>query len=278
VHALPEGRKSPQGVLTDAAPETLARPLEGLRVLVTRPAVRSERLSSALARAGASVDPVPTIRITDPPDPAPLRHAAETIESYDWVVVTSVNGVERLALALAERSPGLAHLGSTRLAAIGPATAQAARKLGVEPAVTPPIYRGEALADALLAAVPDMAGKRVLLARALEARPVLPRRLRAAGAIVDDVPAYATRVADASGDALRALVDGRALDWITFTASSTVRGFVELVGPVCGSARLAVIGPVTAETVRAVGLPEPVVAQRATADGLVSAIVGAVLE
>ncbi|MFV1985925.1 MAG: uroporphyrinogen-III synthase [Gemmatimonadota bacterium] len=275
MHALLEGRKSPQGALTDATPEPRGRPLAGLRVLVTRPTAPSEPLSVALCRAGAIVDPVPTIRIVDPPDLAPLREAADAFEAYDWVVLTSANGVERLAVALSERLSGSASLRSCKLAVIGPATAAAARVLGAEPLVVPAVHRGEALADALLMAVPDLAGRRILLARASEARPVLPARLRAAGAIVDDVPAYATRVDESSREALTALVDDGAVDWVTFTASSTVHGFVELVGPRAGGARAAAIGPITAETVRVVGLPEPVVAEDATAEGLVEAIVRA---
>jgi uroporphyrinogen III methyltransferase/synthase len=158
---------------------------------------------------------------------------------------------------------------------IGPATAAAARNHGAEPLVVPSEHRGEALAEALLAAAPDLAGRRVLLARASEARPVLPARLREAGAIVDDVPVYATVVEESSRGALRDLIAGNLLDWVTFTASSTVRGFVELAGPPVAGLRLAAIGPVTAETVRAVGLPEPVVAAAATVTGLVEAIVRA---
>jgi len=276
VHALFEGRESPQGVLTDAPPEDHARPLDGLRVLVTRPAAQAEAIARAFTAAGAVVDPLPTVRIIDPDDLRPLTAALSRIRSYRWVVLTSANGAERLATALQGSHPGQPSMMELRIAAVGPATGATLQRLGVTPEVVPAVHHGEALAEALITADPALAGKHVLLARAADARPELPARLSEAGAVVDDVPIYETCVDRSSEGALRAIIEEGAVDWITFTASSTVRAFVEMVGTETGGARIATIGPVTAATVRELGLPEPVVAKTATAKALVVAVVAGV--
>lgn len=273
MHALPEGGQSPQGVLT-------AAPLAGQRVLVTRPASQSAGMRRALERLGARVTAIPTIRIDPPTDPVPLETAAASLRDYDWVVLTSVNGVERLAAA-AERVPGgPGAWREARIAAIGPATAAAARAAGAAPSLVPGEYRAEALAAALAreaaAEGRGLAGVRVLLARAEEAREVLPDRLAEAGACVDVVTAYRTRVNQEAGPRLLGLIEAGAIDWLTFTASSTVRGFVQLVGPQTGGARIAAIGPVTARTVVAAGLPVHAVGAEYTTRGLIDALVDVV--
>ena len=220
---------------------------------------------------GAAVEAVPTTRIDDPTDPVRLAAAVSNLEGYDWILLTSANGVERFADAVARRGDDGEPASPPRIAVIGTATARAARARGLVPDLVPDVHRGEALADALIAGG-DLTGRRVLLARAQHARPVLPERLRAAGARVDDVAAYATRTDESSRDRLREVVATGALDWITFTASSAVRGFVDLAGADTGGARVAAIGPVTADTVRKKGLGDPIVAERATAGSLVERI------
>lgn len=275
MHALLEGGEGPQGVLTDAAPsDPEARPaLAGLRVLVTRPLDGAVDLQRVLADAGATVVMLPTVRIDDPPDPEPLRAAAAALASYDWVVLTSANAVSRLASA-ADGAPGARDaLRTSRIAAIGSATAAALREEGIEPALTPESYTGDALADALRAR--GIRGARLLLARSAIAPSSLPARLRDAGARVDEVPAYTTTVEEASRAPLLELIEAEAVDWITFASSSAVTAWVELVGTRTGGARLAAIGPVTAGTARDLGLPDPVVARVHTREGLVEAIAGA---
>lgn len=252
-----------------------AHPLSGWRVLVTRPAHQADDLADALEARGAAVTAIPTIRIEDPTDPAPLRRAAASLSSYDWVVLTSANGVRRLAEAVARAEGTLEPLRRARIAVIGPATGDAVRELGATPAVIPDSYRAESLAAALLAEGRELDGARVLLPRAREARPILPERLREAGASVDVVTAYVTRVAREGAPELTRLLEAGALDWITFTASSTVRAYVEMVGARTGAARVAAIGPITAETARAVGLRVDAVAGEYTTAGLVDALVTA---
>lgn len=262
------------------------RPLTGLTVGVTRPREQAGDLADRLRACGARVLIAPTIRIADPPDRGPLLEAAARAERYDWWVFTSVNGVQKFARAVREAGGAPADLRAPRIAAIGPATAGAAEALGWQAEVVPDLYRAEELARAILAAegagARDEAGerralrgRRVLLARAAEARDVLPVRLRAAGAQVDEVPAYVTLPDREEVEALgRALEDG-ALDWLTFTSSSTVRNYVELVGSRTGGARVAVIGPITASTAREAGLEVDVVADEYTIPGLVRALLAA---
>lgn len=248
-------------------------PLEGSHVLVTRPAGQAGGLGRRLERHGARVTALPTIRIVDPPDGGPLDRAAAGLESYDWVILTSVNGVERLAAALERLGRGMGPLARVRIGVIGPATGRAVRALGAAPIVMPDSFRGERLAEAVIAAAEDVSGARILLARAREARPALPDRLRAAGASVDVVAAYETRVNRDIEPDLTRLLDEGAFDWITFTASSTVRAYAELAGIRTGGARIAAIGPITARTVRDLGLPVDAVADTYTTGGLVEALV-----
>jgi len=273
VHALSEGRESPQGVLTDAASEALPLPLEGQRVLVTRPAHQCGTLQAALSEAGAHPIAVPTIRLADPPDLEPLHAAAAALDDFDWVLLTSANAVERLATAVREATGDLASLRRACLAVIGPATREAVRAFGCEPRVMSPVHRGEALADAVLESGACERGTRLLLARAADARRALPDRLRAAGVSVTDVAAYITVAQTASAGPLTRLVAERSLDWITFTAGSAVRAYVAMVGRRTGGARVAAIGPITAQAVRDAGLEAPTVAATYTTAGLVEAMV-----
>jgi uroporphyrinogen III methyltransferase/synthase len=245
-------------------------PLERRRIAVTRPVAQAGRLVDGLRGLGAAPLSCPTIRIADPPDPAPLRRAVECLEEYDWVVFTSANGVERFWRELESQSrSGLP--AETRLAAIGPATAETLEMRGVSPEVVPEEYVAEAVADVLIA-VGGLAGRRLLLPRAAGARRVLPERLSAAGAQVDEVIAYESKP-DLEGIArLRAAIDAGEVDMVTFTAASTVRHFVETAGTELGRARVAVIGPITARAARMAGLRVDTEAREYTVEGLLQAI------
>jgi uroporphyrinogen III methyltransferase/synthase len=219
---------------------------------------------------GAEAVSTPTIRIADPPDISNVHGAIAELDRYAWVVFTSANGVERFWRELkAQGREGLP--ANALVAAIGPATAEALEARGCLPQVVPEEYVAEAVADALIA-FGDLAGRRVLLPRAAGARPVLPERLRAAGADVDEVIAYESQP-DAEGIArLREALGRGEVDMITFTAASTVRHFVEASGSELGGARVAVIGPITARAARSVGLRVDVEAREYTVEGLVEAI------
>lgn len=246
-------------------------PLAGRRIVVTRPRAQASEYVDWLEGQGAEAVSFPAIRIVPPPDPAPLLRAAREAGSYDWLVFTSVNGVQRFWAALAEVGQDARALAGKQVAAIGPATAAALRERGMTADVVPERYVAESVVDAL-AAAGNLRGRRVLLPRAAGAREVLPQRLTELGALVTEVEAYRT-VADteAATDLRRRLASGE-IDAVTFTSSSTVRNFVEAVGTELGGAAVACIGPVTAETARELGLPVTAVAAEHTIPGLEEAL------
>ncbi|MCY3698284.1 MAG: uroporphyrinogen-III synthase [Gemmatimonadetes bacterium] len=249
-------------------------PLAGQHVLVTRPAGQAEGFRTLLEAAGATVTTAPTIRLVPPSDPGVLGRAAARLDEYDWIVVTSVNAVRRLAAAAAE-ADSMCALATGRLAAVGPATADALRALGVADCLVPPAYRGEALAAEIVAATgaERLSDARILLVQAERARPVLRERLVGAGAGVDVAPAYAVEVNRDVRGALREFIELGLGDWLTFTASSAARAFVQLVGAQTGGALVAAISPVTAATLSGFGLPVHVVAATHSMPGLVDALV-----
>ncbi|HEV3225962.1 MAG TPA: uroporphyrinogen-III C-methyltransferase [Acidimicrobiales bacterium] len=239
------------------------RPLFGKSVVVTRARVQSSTLKARLLALGASVVEVPVIVIDDPDDGgAALRHAASEVTSYDWVVLTSVNGAERFLSCLRDARD----LAGVQVAAIGPGTAEALAARNIKADLVPTRF----VAETLLAEFPSVPanGGRVLLPRAAAARDVLPRGLRERGWSVDVVDAYRTRSATPSAAAMETAA---AADVITFTSSSTVERYLELgvaVPPV-----VACIGPVTAAAARARGLKVSVEAAVHSIDGLVDALV-----
>jgi uroporphyrinogen III methyltransferase/synthase len=247
-------------------------PLLGVTVAVTRAAAQAAPLVAALSDRGADALACPTIEITGPADPGALDEALGAPGRYAWAVFTSATGVERFFGRMAATGGDLRDLKGVRLAAIGPATAAALVARGLRVDLVPDEYVAEALFAALEREGP-LAGARVLVARAAVARDVLPDALRAAGAEVDVVEAYRTVRPDESRDLLATLLDGGRLDLVSFTSSSTVGNFVDLVGAErARRAPAACIGPVTAETARAAGLDVVAVADRYTVDGLVEAV------
>jgi uroporphyrinogen III methyltransferase/synthase len=247
------------------------KPLAGRRIAVTRPEAQVATLASGLRELGAEARSYPTIRIAEPTDPKPLQVGIEGLEDYGWIVFTSANGVDRFWRQLQTVRGDISLPSGMEVAAIGPATAQALEQRGARPRIVPGEYVAEAVADALTAGG-AMSGAHVLLPRAAGARQVLPERLRAAGAAVDEVVAYES-VANLDGiAALRAAVEGGEVDMVTFTAASTVRCYVDEVGPELGEASVAVIGPITAKAARASGVHVDVEAREYTVPGLLDAI------
>jgi uroporphyrinogen III methyltransferase/synthase len=253
--------------------------LKGKRVLVTRSRKQAGRLSSALQQAGAVAVELPVIAIAPPEDAEPFRRAVSEVERFDWLVLTSANGVEALSDELARqgREPG-ACLAGTRVAAIGPATARALRDRGISVEVVPDEYRGEAVASAMIDGHQgEMKGVSVLLARAAGARDALPDLLREAGSEVEVVEAYrAIRPDPQVSSQLRGLLERRELDAITFTSSSTVRHTMQVLGEdalrLLQGLSVASIGPITTDTAEQSGLRVDVTASEYTIEGLVEAL------
>ena len=244
-----------------------ASPLAGKRIVITRPPRKAQAFADHLRALGAEPVILPTIEICSPADPAPLDAALARLSNYDWLVLTSANAVEHVWGRIAALDIHPAQW--PKIAVIGPATARALEAHAVTPVLMPAEHVAEALADALIGAG-DLRGRRVLLPQANLAHPVLVERLRAAGAMVDAVIAYET-VRPAIDPALLA----QPADAFTFTSSSTVHNFVEQFddpAAAIGSALIACIGPITADTARECGLPVHVIAEPYTVEGLIAAL------
>ena len=252
------------------------RPLRGKRIVVTRARAQATDFIQRLEALGAQVIDCPTIDISPPESFAALDAAVNKIESYDWLILTSVNGVEPFLsrLHVAGKSAGsLAHLS---IAAIGPETAKRLESAGLRNVLVPWRYQAEGVLDLLESQ--DMHGKRVLIPRAAKAREVLPETLRQWGATVDVVEAYRTVTPPGDFSAMRRLLEQREMDLVSFTSSSTVKNFCQLfdgaaLGEILGDTTVACIGPVTARTVEELGGHPSIVARQFTIDGLIDAIV-----
>jgi uroporphyrinogen III methyltransferase/synthase len=246
--------------------------LSGLRVVVTRPRAQAGDFVRALEGLGAEVVDFPTIRIEDPSDPEPLRRAVARCDGFDWIVFTSVNGVERFWHELRAGGADTRALAGVSLCAIGPATAAAIELEGARADLLPDEYVSEAVAEAL-AEDTELRGARVLLPRAEVARSALPELLRARGAEVVEVAAYRTVADGAGAEEVKRRLRAAEVDVVTFTSSSTVRHFVSLVGTDLGRAIVASIGPITSATARELGLEVEIEAAAYTIPGLTDAIV-----
>ena len=245
------------------------RPLYGRTAVVTRARAQASGLAATIAALGADVVELPAIRIERRRADAEVGRAIDSISEYALVCLTSPNGVAALFDEMAERDLDARALGAATVAAIGPGTARALRERGVIADVVPARSVAEALVEALAGV--DVEGRRVLVARAAEARDVLPDALRERGAEVEVVALYDTVREDPDPEALER---AGGADYITFTSSSTVRNFLESVGDgPPETARLVSIGPVTSATIREAGLTVHVEAERHDPDGLVEALV-----
>ena len=278
--------------------KSAAKPaLTGVRVLVGRARHQAGVLCAELRRLGAEVLEIPFIEIRKPRSFRPLDSALKSLDSYDWLILTSVNGVEAMWQRLeklripvrnrkgygsarrpdSEKKQASAAERQLRIAAIGPATRKAIEHRGLKVDVMPKEYVAESVVRSLRRRV---RGKSVLLVRAKVARDVIPRELRKAGAHVDVVEAYETVVPESSRRRLQAVLKNpkKRPGVVTFTSSSTVKNFMELLNKgtqptLLDGIQTASIGPVTSATLREVQLPVDIEAREFTIPGLVSAIV-----
>ena len=244
--------------------------LAGRTIVVTRARTQASELGLLLEERGATVVYSPVIRFAPPLDPVPFQRAVAQLTIYDWLVVTSANGVSALIAELTRQGGDPAVLRQMEIACVGPATAEALGAVGVRPAVVPEEFKGTEIAAALLSQVKHDA--RVLMVRAKGADPELPRRLRQRLSSVDDVVAYRSVPDLENVDQVKRLLETDAVDAITFTSPSIVNYFVSAVGTIPQPVLLAAIGPVTASRMRELNLHPAVVAREHTALGLVDAI------
>jgi len=261
------------------------RPLHGRRVVVTRARAQASGLAKTLRGLGAEVVELPAIRIEPRIESEEVRRAVERIGEYSLVVLTSPNGVRLLFEAMRGAGLDARALGSskkqrvgkvgssaedsgTTVAAIGPGTARALAKCGISADIVPERFVAESLVEAL--AEVDVAGTKVLVARAAEARDIIPEHLEGRGAEVDVLALYETVREEPGAEAIEAAQNA---DYVTFTSSSTVRNLTEALGDrFPKDARIVSIGPVTSEAVRQAGLEVDVEAERHDVEGLIAAM------
>jgi uroporphyrinogen-III synthase len=247
-------------------------PLAGRHVLVTRAAHQAGKLSEGLRALGAEPVEVPVLEIRPPRDYAPLDMALRQFTSYDWLIFTSTNAVHTIVERAAALGISIGNTEMPRVAAIGNATADAARDAGFVVALVPPAYVAESLVESLAGRVPT---KKVLLARAEVARDVIPDELRTAGAQVDVIDAYRNVLPEAAPALLRAALE-KGIDAATFTSSSSVTHLAaaaqaaDVAFPFAGVPAIS-IGPITSTTLREHGWEPAAEASVSDIGGLIAA-------
>lgn len=255
------------------------RPLFGRRIVVTRAREQASGFLRKLRDLGAEGVEFPTIEVTPPEDQGPLDRAISTIDDYDWLLFTSVNGVRFFLRRLGHLGKDVRDLNGIKIGVIGPKTGAPWGDMGIRPDLMPDEYRAEAVVESFLESG-GIKGLKILIPRAARAREVLPEQLRRAGADVDVVSAYQTVSPDHHTGRVKELLAGGDIDMVTFTSSSTVTNFVGMFGPHKGElcrwmSRVAVacIGPVTARTAEDNGFRVDLIPEEYTIEAFTRGIV-----
>lgn len=251
------------------------KPLFGKRILVTRARSQASVLAEKIETLGGEPWEFPTIEIVEPDDFTPLDNAIAEIESYDWLIFTSVNGVQAFMNRMRRLRKDIRNLNNIKIVAIGPKTREEIEKYGIFCEFMPEEFVAEAIIEVFRGE--EIKGKKVLLPRADIARKVLPDTLRSMGANVNEVTAYRTVVGEGNTGELLKMLEERRIHVLTFTSSSTVKNFVKKLGSANISGLLqgvavACIGPITSATARELGLNVDIEATEYTIDGLIDAI------
>ena len=254
-----------------------SRPLFGTRILVTRSRSQAAEISQLLMAYGGEPIECPTIEFVPPTNWDEADEAITQLETYHWLVLTSVNGVRQFMHRLWDSGRDARVLHGVRVCCIGPRTAQELEKFGVRSDVIPAQYQAEGVLEVMKES--GVADQRVLVARAAQAREVLPEELRRAGAEVQVIPVYQTVLPQSEVGTIKARFLTQGIEIVTFASSSTVRNFVEMFGgpgelkKILQHTIIGCIGPITAETVREQGLQVDVLARQNTIPALVEALV-----
>src|SRR3990172_10176741 len=252
------------------------RPLFGRTIVVTRARDQASDFARELEELGARVIEFPTIKIAEPEDISPLDHAVRNLSKFHWVIFTSVNGVEAFFRRLSHLGMDARELKGVKICAIGPATADEVRKHCLNVDCQQSKYVAEEVLEEITRRE-DLRGKRVLMPRADIARSFLPEELNKLGAEAVEVTAYRTVLAEAGDKKLLDRLMAGEVDVVTFTSSSTVRNFVQLIGKknltrLNGKVRFASIGPITTGTAKELGINISMEAKKYTIPGLVEVI------
>ncbi|HMA91149.1 MAG TPA: bifunctional uroporphyrinogen-III C-methyltransferase/uroporphyrinogen-III synthase, partial [Polyangiaceae bacterium] len=252
------------------------RPLFGKRLLLPRAANQAAATAQLVRERGAEPLCMPLISIEDPPDLERVHEAARNLRTYDWIVLTSANGAERLLAALAHERLDARAFGCAKIGVIGPKTAEPLRRFGITPDLIAKEYVAEGLLDALLSQ-DQQPLRRALVFRAAEAREVLPEQLRAHGVEVDVVAAYQTRrLGEQSAERLGEMIVQHQVDAVLVTSSSIAEAIVNALGPTArtqlSQVTVASIGPITTQTLGQLGMRVDLTASEHTIPGLLDAL------
>ena len=253
------------------------RPLFGKKIVLTRAREQAGEFARLLAAYGAEPISAPTIKMLPPPSWEALDHAIETLSSYAWLIFTSVNGIAPFMERLKHARRDVRALAHLQIGAIGPRTAEELTRYGLTADLVPSAFQAEGMVAAMIQH--DLRGTKVLIPRAEVARELLPEQLRMQGATVDVVPAYRTVRPESGLDQLKTELHAGVIDVVTFTSSSTVSNFVELIGGseetrrMAAKTTIACIGPITARTAEEYGLPVTIMPGENTVPALAQAIV-----
>jgi len=280
VIAVKEGYKNPSVIIVGQVVSLRekikwleSKPLYGKRIIVTRARHQAGILSRAVEDLGGEAWEYPAIELAPPDRPELLTEAVHNIRSFAWIIFTSSNGVDAFMTEFFQQDKDIRDLAGIKIAAIGPATAESLQKRGLKADFMPDEYIAEKVAAGLIGKI--MTKEKVLLARAQEARDVLPQLLKETGADVLDVPAYRTVIGDANKDELIEMLQNNMIDAVTFTSSSTVRNFIQLIDgdiSLLKGVKLYSIGPITGNTVREFGLEVFRQAEEYTIKGLLEVL------
>lgn len=251
------------------------KPLFGKRVLITRSRSQASVLAEKIEALGGEPYEFPTIDIADPDDYGPLDSAIAEIESYDWLVLTSVNGVQYFMNRMRRLRKDVRNLHGIKIVAIGPKTREEIEKYGIFCEFMPEEFVAEAIIEIFKGE--DVKGKKVLLPRADIARKILPDTLRSMGAVVNEATAYKTVMGAGNTEELIKLLEEKRIHVLTFTSSSTVKNFVKKLGSdnvqrLLDGVVVASIGPITSASAKDLGLKVDVQAAEYTIDGLVQGV------
>jgi len=251
-----------------------SKPLFGKRVLVTRARTQSKIFVDLLEEQGAEVIEFPTIEIKPPRNWTRIDQAIEKLDTYNWLIFTSANGVNLFFQRLWRKKRDVRELKGIRIAAIGEETENQIGRMGIKVDLIPEEFRAEGLIN--LFKTIDIKGSRILIPRAKIARKILPIKLRKMGARVDVLPVYETKMpGKLKIEKIRKLLLSGYINVITFTSSSTVKNFFSMIGrdkKIISGSTIACIGPITAETIRGFGVEPEIISEKYTVQGLTEEI------
>ena len=249
------------------------KPLFGKKIIVTRAREQASSLVEILEEEGAHVIEFPVIAITEPEDYSELDNAIKNIKKYNWIIFTSVNGVKFFLKRLRHHKKDVRILEGINICAIGPKTAKIFENFGIVPDFIPKKYQAEYIIEGMLKL--GIKGKKFLLPRAKVARKILPQKIKEQGGEIDVVTVYETKMPDTNKSEVIELLKNKKIDYITFTSSSTVKNFVEMIEKkldLLKNVKLVSIGPITSNTLRDYGLSPSIEAKKFTIEGIKEAI------